>query len=316
MLGMPGAGRCGGLIFALAAYGLWGVMPLYFRAVANVRPIEVLAHRVVWSVLFLAGLLTVLGAWPAVRASLANPRTRRVLVASTLLIASNWFVFICGVSTGQVVQASLGYYINPLLNVLLGVLLFRERLRRAQWLGLALAAAGLVYLVVAQGEWPWLALFLAGSFAAYGALRKVARVDAVVGLSIETLLLLPAALGMMAYWNWEGRLGLGALGTGTDLLLLAAGVVTAVPLLCFGAAARRLPLSTLGFVQYLSPTLSFLLAVLYLGEPFRPAQQVCFGLIWSALLLVSLDGLLLRAPAGAGTGPPCCEAAVRKCCPC
>jgi chloramphenicol-sensitive protein RarD len=167
-----------GLLFGVAAYGLWGLMPLYFRAVRDVAPLELLAHRVVWSVAFMAGLLTLLGRWPAVRTCLADRQTRWLLAASTVLIAANWFVFIYGVSTGQVVQNSLGYFINPLLNIVLGVLLFRERLRPAQWLGLGLATGGLVYLVVARGEVPWLALFLATSFAGYGVLRKVAPVDA------------------------------------------------------------------------------------------------------------------------------------------
>jgi chloramphenicol-sensitive protein RarD len=288
-----------GLLFGVAAYGLWGLMPLYFRAVRDVAPLELLAHRVVWSVVFMAGLLTLLGRWPAVRACLAHRRTRWLLAASTVLIAANWFVFIYGVSIGQVVQNSLGYFINPLLNIVLGVLLFRERLRPAQWLGLALATVGLAYLVAARGEVPWLALGLATTFAGYGVLRKVAPVDSLVGLTVETLYLVPVAVVFLAVWGWQGYLALGAHSLTVDVLLFAAGVVTAVPLLCFGAAARRLPLSTLGFLQYLAPTIQFLLAVLYLGEPFHFEQKVSFGLIWSALAIVTLEGAVRQ---GRGRG--------------
>jgi chloramphenicol-sensitive protein RarD len=282
----------GGLLFALAAYGLWGLMPFYFHAVGGVRPIELVSHRIIWSVLFLAGLLTVLGRWSAVWACLRAPRTRWLLVGSTLLIAANWFVFIYGVTSGQMVQNSLGYFINPLLSILLGVFFFGERLGKAQWLALGLAAAGLVYLVGALGEVPWIAFFLAGSFALYGLIRKIAPVDPLTGLMVETLFLLPAAVGLLVWWLKQDQAAFGASGRQLDALLLASGVVTAVPLLCFGAASRRLRLSTLGFMQYLAPSLQLLLAVLVFGESFRPAQQVSFALIWSALVLLSLHSVL------------------------
>jgi chloramphenicol-sensitive protein RarD len=290
-----------GLLYGIAAYGLWGLMPLYFHAITGVPALEVLAHRIVWSVLLLAGLLVLLGRWSEVAACLRVRRTRRLLVASTLLIAANWYAFIWGVETGQVVENSLGYFINPLLNILLGVFFFRERLRGLQWLAIALAGAGLAYLVIALGRPPWLALTLAGSFAAYGLIRKVGGIDTIVALTVETLLLAPAAALALLVWGWQGRLALGTMGTSVDALLLASGVVTAVPLFCFGEAARRLRLSTLGFLQYLAPSLQLITAVLLFGEPFGPERQISFALIWSALVLVWLNTLLVRRP---GVAPP------------
>jgi chloramphenicol-sensitive protein RarD len=266
-------------------------MPLYFRAVAAVTPLELLAHRVVWSVAFLVLLLAVLRRWGALRRALAPGRTRWLLLGSTVLIAANWILFIYGVWSGRVLQNSLGYFINPLLSVVLGVAFFRERLRPAQWLGLSLATAGLVHLVVAAGEFPWVAVALACSFALYGLLRKLAPVDALVGLSVETLFLLPASAGFLLAWGAAGRSAFLSQGWRLDALLLLSGVITAVPLLCFGQAARRLRLSTLGFLQYLAPSLQFVQAVTLFGEPFEPAQQVCFAAIWSALALVSFDSL-------------------------
>jgi chloramphenicol-sensitive protein RarD len=283
-----------GLLYGLAAYGLWGLMPLYFRAVAAVRPVELLAHRIIWSAVFLAVLVTALGRWGEVARCFRTPRTRRLLLASTVLIALNWFVFIYGVSAGQVVGTSLGYFVNPLVSILFGVVLFHERLGGWKWGALALAAGGLVYLVAALGQVPWIALVLAFSFGLYGVVRKVVPVDGLVGLAVETLMLLPAAGLFLAYWSGTPGWALGRHGRGVDGLLLLSGVVTAVPLVCFGQAARRVRLSTLGFLQYLGPSLQLLLAVLAFGEPFPPAQQVCFGCIWLALAVVSADSLLAR----------------------
>ncbi|MFO0880621.1 MAG: EamA family transporter RarD [Gemmataceae bacterium] len=283
-----------GFLYGIAAYGLWGMMPLYFRAVAGVHPLELLAHRILWSVAFLGLILTLLGRLVDLVQVFKRPRLCALLLGSTLLIALNWFVFIYGVWIGQVVQNSLGYFINPLFNIVLGMLLFRERLHPAQWMALGLATVGLLYLIAARGEFPWIAFTLATSFAAYGVIRKVAPVDALLGLTVETLFLFPVALVMLLLWGYQGVLAFGAHSQTVDVLLVASGVVTAVPLLCFGAAARRLPLTTLGFLQYLAPTLQFLLAVFYLGEPFRIEQQISFSCIWLALVLVTIDGLLRR----------------------
>jgi chloramphenicol-sensitive protein RarD len=281
-----------GLVCGLAAYGLWGLMPLYFGYVRAVSPQELLAQRVVWSALVLGCVVSALGRWGDVLRCLGTPRLRTMLLASTLLLAINWFVFLYGVAIDRVVDNSLGYFINPLLNILLGVLFFRERLRPLVRFGFALASLGLVYLVVAIGGLPWIALVLAFSFAGYGLLRKLAPVDALVGLTVETLLLLPFASIFLAGWANAGYLALGSEGVVVDGLIIASGVVTAGPLLCFGAAARRLPLSILGFLQYLAPSLQLILAVLWFGEPFTAAQQVCFGCIWVALALVTVDSLL------------------------
>ncbi len=277
-----------GLIYGVGAYVLWGLMPLYFGAVKTVQPLELLAHRIVWSVVLLALVLTVFRRWNGVCATFADRRTCALLLGSSLMLALNWFVYIYGVATEQIVQCSLGYFINPLLNVLLGVVFFRERLRPIRWLALLLAAGGVVYLMIAVGEVPWIAFTVACSFATYGLIRKVAPVDALVGLMVETLFLLPASVVFLAWWMQRSESAFGRQSGQIDALLVASGIVTTAPLLCFGAAARRLRLSTLGFVQYLAPSLQFLLAVLYFEEPFRREQQISFGLIWAALLLVSV----------------------------
>jgi chloramphenicol-sensitive protein RarD len=294
-----------GLTYGVVAYGLWGVMPLYFRAVSATPTLQFLAHRVLWSVVLLAVAVACLGRGREILACLRQPRTRWLLLAGALLIGSNWGVFIYGVNTDQVVQNSLGSFINPLLSVLLGVLVFRERPRPVQWLALGLAAGGLVYLVAALRQWPWIAFYLAVTFASYGLIRKSAPVDTLVGLTAETLLLLPVALAALGWWTWQGNLVLGTQGWLADVLVLASGLATAGPLFCFGQAARRLPLSTLGFLHYLSPTLQLLLAVLVLEEPFVPAQQISFGLIWAALALVSLEALLARRAGRPVTACPC-----------
>jgi chloramphenicol-sensitive protein RarD len=297
-----------GLLFGVAAYGFWGVLPVYFRAVGGVAPTEFLAHRIVWSFLLLAAVLTLWRRWPELARTLRTRHTRSLLAVSALLIATNWLVYLHGVMTQRVIQTSLGYFINPLVSVVLGVVFFRERLRGGQWLAVALAAAGVAYYVLAGREWPWIALVLAGSFGLYGLVRKAAPVEALVGLSAETLLLFPAAAGFLGYWQSQGTLGFGSRGGWLDALLLLSGVVTTVPLLCFGAAARRLPLSTLGFLQYLAPTLQLLLAVTLFGEPFRPDQRWSFGLVWAALALFTAESVVsrrvmsaaVRAPDGAG----------------
>jgi chloramphenicol-sensitive protein RarD len=296
-----------GVLYGLAAYGLWGVVPVYFKAIATVPPAEVLAQRIVWSVAFLVLILTAFGRWAEVRDGLRSRPVLLRLLATTVLIALNWFAYIYGVSTGQIVQASLGYFVTPLVNVLFGLVFFRERLRPWQWAAVTLAAVGVVYLVARAGGVPWIALTLALSFGLYGLLRKQVPLDGLVCLAVETFLLLPAALGYLG-WLWaEGRLALGSGERSRDWLLLASGVVTTVPLVCFGQAARRLRLTTLGFLQYLSPSLQLGLAVLVFGEGFGPTQAVSFGLIWAALALYSADALRAyrdREPAPASVPLP------------
>jgi chloramphenicol-sensitive protein RarD len=281
-----------GLIYGLTTYGIWGLMPLYFRAISSVSLAEILAQRIVWCALLLVGLLTLLGRWADVVACVRNPRTLTLLLASAFLVAGNWLIYIYGVSIHQIVQTSLGYFINPLFSVLLGMVFFGERLRPWQWVALLLANVGLIHLIVAVGEVPWIALALAGSFGLYGLVRKIAPVDGVVGLSVETFLLFPLALSAMGYGVLTGPTAFTTQEATVIALLLASGLLTAIPLICFGEAARRLPLTTMGFLQYLAPSMQFLLAVILFEEPFLPAQQISFGCIWAALALFSIESIV------------------------
>ncbi len=280
-----------GILFGLAAYGWWGFVPLYFKAVAQVTPLEVLAHRILWSLVLLLSLLLLRGRLHLFRSLLRDRRTLAVLGLTTLLIAANWLVFIWAVANDHVLQASFGYFITPLLNVLLGVVVLKERLRRSQALAVVLAGLGVLWLSLRLGGLPVISLTLAASFSLYGLLRKLIRPDGTLGLAAETLLLAPAALAWLLVR--EGTAGTAFLhdGAGTALLLAAGGIVTALPLIWFAEAARRLRYATVGFLQYLSPTLQFLLAVVLFHEPFTASHAVAFGLIWAALGLYSWDAL-------------------------
>jgi chloramphenicol-sensitive protein RarD len=294
-----------GLAYALAAYLAWGFVPAYFKLLAHVSPLVVLCHRVVWSVLFLAVLIAVQRRGADVWACARRRPVILALLASTVFIAINWYVFIWAVSNGRVLQASLGYYINPLVNVMLGMVFLRERLRRWQAAGLTLAAAGVVVMAAFQGQLPWVSLALAFSFGLYALVRKTAAVGPLVGLTIETTLLLPVALVVLAgpKLGWfVPRAPAAAWGTRTYLLLALAGLVTAIPLLWFAAAARRLRLSTMGVLQYVSPTCQFLLAVFAYGEAFRWWHGVSFGLIWGALAIYTADSIRAYRQAQAEVG--------------
>jgi chloramphenicol-sensitive protein RarD len=282
-----------GLAYGIAAYGLWGLVPLYFKAVARVRPFEVLAHRVVWSCCLLALVVVVAGQWKQVRLVLQNRRAIVMLSLSTLLIAVNWLVVINAVSTGQVLQASLGYYLAPLVNAPLGIVALGERLGKLQVAGVLLAALAVTVPILSSATFPWIAITLALSFSMYGLLRKTMPVGGLVGLSFETMLLTPAAVLFLALAGKTGPVA----DTPTFGLLMTSGIVTSVPLLLFVGAARRLKLSTLGFVQYLSPSVSFLLAVFAFGEPFGRGQLVTFACIWAGVIVYSIGALRT-----AGTG--------------
>jgi chloramphenicol-sensitive protein RarD len=280
-----------GFLFGVAAYGLWGLFPLYWPLLEPAGAVELLAHRVAWSAVTMVLLVALLRRGSRVRALLRSPRTRWLLMLAAALISVNWGMFIYGVNSGQVVEVSLGYFINPLVTVLAGVVVLGERLRRAQWAALGLAASAVVGLTLAIGSPPWIALTLAFSFAGYGLVRKKADVGAIEGLTVETLLVVPLAL---AYLWW-----LGAAGQAQSLddwpwhlvLLATSGLVTALPLVCFGAAATRVPLTTLGLLQYATPTLHFLIGVLVYGEEMPAARWVAFAVIWLALAVFSLDSL-------------------------
>lgn len=278
---------------AVVAYGLWGLFPIYWKQLAAIPATEVLAHRVLWSLAFVALLLFARRAWRGALSVLADPAKRRAMIASTCLIAVNWGLFIWAVSADRVTEASLGYYINPLLNVVLARLVLGETLRPFQAVAVAIAAAGVAYLTFARGSLPWVSIVLACSFALYGLVRKRAPVGAVHGLAIETGLAAPAAIIYLALLDPPlGHLSGGSLGL--VALLVGSGVATAIPLLAFADAARRLRYTTLGMVQYLAPTLQLGCAVLLYGEPFREEHAVTFGLIWCAIALYVVDAVHRR----------------------
>jgi chloramphenicol-sensitive protein RarD len=297
-----------GVAFAVATYTFWGVLPLYFKALVQVPATEVLAHRVFWSFVLFAFLLPVLGRWQSVVEALSARGTRRMLAASALLIGTSWFTFIWGTTHDLVLQLSLAYFICPLVNVALGFAFLRERLSGRQTLSVLLAAGGVVYLSIAQGALPILALVHAGAFGAYGLLRKVAKVDSISGLAVELTLLLPAAALYLIYLVLSDQMVFGAVSLRIDLLLAMTCFVTAVPLVGFVCAARRLRLTTLGLLQYITPSMHFLMAVVVFGEPFTVAHLITFGCIWTALAVYSIDAA--RASSGAKcsytAGTPAC----------
>lgn len=278
-----------GVGFALAAYGLWGVAPVYFKWLDFAGPLEVVAHRVVWSVLLLAVLISLRSGWRVVTA--LSVRQLGWLAVSGLLISMNWSLYVWAIFSERMLDASLGYFINPLVNVLLGVLFFKEWLRPAQKVALALATLGVLNEVVAVGVVPWVGLFLAVSFGLYGLVRKRLAVDPVVGLGVESTLVLPLAGAYLVFGALAGTGALGRMDPAEVALLSIGGPVTVAPLVFFAAAAVRMPLSVLGFFQYLAPTAMFVLAVFVYGEPFRMTQLVSFGCIWLALLIFSGEAL-------------------------
>lgn len=280
-----------GWLFAWGAYSVWGLVPLYFKAVAHVSPLEVVAHRIVWSFALLAVLVTLMARWRRLVVTLRGPGTAQALALSALLVSMNWFTFIYAVSSNQVSQASLGYFINPLVTVALGMLFLGERLRRLQLISLGLAVAGVVVLTVAQGGPPIIALTLALSFGFYGLIRKRLAVGAVDGLLIETAYMVPVAAALFGVFAASGTLSFGRLDPTTDVLLVLAAVITSVPLLLFAGAAQRIPLSALGFLQYLAPTLHLLLAVFVFSEVVEGARLVGFVIIWVGLGLFIVDAL-------------------------
>ena len=290
----PHAPGRSGLAAAVSAFAMWGLFPLYLRPLSGVPTLQVMSHRIVWCCLLVFAWLVLRGEVGSVRAALANAGTRRRLAASAVFISMNWLIYVWAVANGHVVDASLGYFINPLFSVVLGVFVLGERLNRAQWTAVALAAAGVLYLAVVLGRPPWIALWLAGSFGMYGLIRKVVAVEAVPGLATETLLLAPFALAFLAWSQWQGSGALGHSGPTVDALLVGSGLVTAMPLALFAYGARRIPLSTLGLVQYIGPTLQFLIGVFVFHELFPRARAAGFVMIWSALAIYAADGLWRR----------------------
>ena len=273
-----------GFALGLSAYALWGVLPIYFKLIAAVPAFDIVAHRILWSLPFLALLIFVSKGWAKVRAAVSRPRTLGILTVTALLIGGNWLLYVYAVTSGHILAASFGYYLNPLANVLLGRFALKERLSRLQWAAVAIAAAGISVLAAGALSQLWISLTLCVSFALYGLLRKIVPADAVTGLGVETAILFPVAIAWLA-WQWVAGQPVMGFNQHQAMLLLLAGVVSTTPLLLFTAAAKRLPYSTMGMLQFIAPTLQFLIAVLLYGEPFRAAHAVAFAAIWTALAL-------------------------------
>ncbi|WP_295994213.1 EamA family transporter RarD [Rugamonas sp.] len=298
-----------GIAYAALAFFCWGLFPLYFHALDEVAPMEILAHRMLWSLLFLSIVLTVRGQWRWLGQALRRPRVLGHFVASALLLTANWGIYIWAVNHGHVIDSSLGYFITPLVNVLLGLLVLKERLRRAQWAAIAIAAGGVTWLTWQAGELPWIALLLGCTFGAYGLLRKTATLAALEGLAFETIILLPPALAYVGWLSWHGQNSfINSAHDGTRWLLAAAGPITAIPLLMFAAGARRIPLSVLGLLQYVAPTMQMLLGLWFFHEHFTAQRLAGFAVIWGALALYVAEGLWRgrerERAAAAGMGGP------------
>ena len=280
-----------GVLYAGSAFLIWGLSPVYWKAMQSVPALEIVTHRVVWSFLFLAVLTLVQRRWGEFKDVLKTPRTLLILALTTLLVSCNWVLYIWAVNAGFMLQASLGYYINPLVNVLLGMVFLKERLRRPQALAVLLACAAVVYRTVSYGELPWIALTLGFTFGLYGLIRKVAPVSSLVGLTVETLLLTAPGMVYLTVLESQAAGALFHVSRSLDVLLIGTGVFTAVPLLFFNLGARRINLSTVGLMQYIAPSGMFLLAVLVYEEPFTAAQVWTFLLIWTALAIYSIDSV-------------------------
>ena len=280
-----------GVLSGMAAYTMWGLFPLYFPLLEPAGGVEIVAHRIVWSLLFVALLLTAVRRWGLVRAAVTDRRTVLVLGGAALLIAANWLIFVYGVNSGHVVETSLGYFINPLVSVLLGVVVFGERLRRLQWVAVAIAAVAVAVLTVDYGRPPWIALGLAASFGLYGLMKKLVRVEAAPGLLLETALVTVPAVAFLALLQADGAGTFGDAGAGHALLLVSSGIATAVPLLLFAAAARRIPLSTIGLLQYLTPLMQLSVGVFVYDEAMPPARLAGFAVVWLALAVFTADTL-------------------------
>jgi chloramphenicol-sensitive protein RarD len=286
-----------GILSAALAFLCWGLFPLYFHAIGEVPPMQILAHRMVWSLLFLVIVLTVRRQWGWLNL-VRKPRVLASFIASAFFLSANWGIYIWAVNSGHVIESSLGYFINPLVNIMFGYLLLKERMRAGQWAAIGVAALGVAWLTWQSGSLPWIALLLATTFGIYGLLRKTAALGALEGLSFETMVLFPLALVYVAWLTVHGQNAFINTGSNTTrLLLVAAGPITAIPLLLFASGARQIPLSVLGLLQYLSPTLQFLLGVWLFHEHFDSGKLVGFLMIWAALALFAAEGLLNRRQA-------------------
>ncbi len=281
-----------GILYAAAAYLLWGLLPIYWKILQEVPAIEVLSHRMAWSLVFVGLLLAYRHNWGWLRPSLRNKRIVLTFLVTAVVLSINWFIYIWAVQNGHIVETSLGYFINPLVNVLLGVVFLKERLRPAQLVAIMLAVGGVLYLTLSYGAFPWIALSLAFSFGLYGLLRKTAALPSTEGLFLETALMFLPAVLFLLYRQWQGTAAFGNQGTLTTALLIFSGVATGLPLLLFGFGARLITLTNLGLLQYIAPTIQFLIGVLIYGEDFGPARVIGFTIIWIALAVYTAESLL------------------------
>ena len=292
-----------GILSGVTAYLIWGLLPIYLKALQVVPALQIMLHRVVWAFIFVLLLILLRKEWSQVKISLRKPRVLITYTLAAILLAINWLIYIYGINSGQVIETSLGYYINPLLSVALGVVFLRERLRPMQWLPVGLAGLGVLYLTLQYGSLPWIALALAFSFGTYGLITKIAPLGALDGLFLETGIIFLPALLYLFFTESKGGGAFGHLGLNMSILLAFSGVLTALPLLLFGRAARSIPLTLLGILQYIAPTMQFLLGIFLYNEPFTLTRLVGFGIIWIALITFTLEGIFERrkrtSPAGA-----------------
>jgi chloramphenicol-sensitive protein RarD len=280
-----------GILYGVSAYLLWGLFPLYFPLLKPAKPLEILSHRVVWSLVFVVIVLLIRREWAWMRKTVGSARRLGLLLLAASTIAVNWGVYIWAVNNNHVVEASLGYFINPLVTVLLGIFLLHERLRTAQWLAVGLATVAVLVLTVNYGRLPWIALTLAFSFATYGLVKKIIGMPVIESLGVETALLFLPAMAYLIWLQGNGQLRFGHVAVGTSVLLALSGVITAVPLLMFGASAARVPLSTLGLLQYITPVIQFLIGVLVVHEALPPSRLAGFTLVWAALIVFTVDSI-------------------------
>ncbi|WP_103107755.1 EamA family transporter RarD [Brevibacillus reuszeri] len=280
-----------GVFYAIAAYFMWGLLPLYWKVFQAMGAWEILAHRIVWSVVFVAIIIVVTKRTRKLRESVSGAKMVGALIVCSLLISANWLLYIWAVNNDQVMQTSLGYYMNPLITVLMGVIFLKEKMHVGQWISLALASCGVLYITIQYGEFPWVALSLALTFAFYGLAKKLVKLEAIIGLAWETLFVAPIALAYLLMIQINGTETVSALAWWQVLLLTLAGVGTALPLYWFAQAAARLPLSMIGFIQYLSPTISLLSAIFLFHEPFTTTHMISFSLIWGALIIFTVSSI-------------------------
>ncbi len=283
-----------GILYGIGAYGLWGFLPIYWKLLQDVPALEILGHRMIWSFAFVALVVTARKSWSGFRPMVKKPKHALIYLATGILLSVNWLVYVWAINSGHIVETSLGYFINPLVNVMLGVVILRERLRLWQWIPVGLAALGVLYLTVSYGALPWIALTLAFSFGVYGLIKKTAPLGSTHGFMLETGFIFFPAFGLILYLEFVGSGAFGHRAASTTLLLALAGVATGLPLLWFGEAARRIHLSTLGLLQYIAPTMQFLIGVILYGEDFSRDRVIGFSIIWVALLIYSIEGAVAR----------------------